>query len=143
LANYMYTISTPAGNTKTNPLETPLAISYGIIHFIGIYLVPGSQGECHVVLLHERDRVAPTNPEEDYSGDDTLWPIKEHYPIETGPAILTALTWNDSEDESRKAIINVQVLPEDILLPTNRLTDALQAFLQRLRVPLPWVTTKS
>ena len=139
----MYTISTPIDNDITNPLETSLAISYGIIHFIGIYLVPGSQGECHVVLMHGRDRVAPTNPEESYTGDDTLWPIKDHYPIDTGPATLTALTWNDNTEESRKAIINIQVLPEDVLLPTNRLTDALLAFLQRLRVPLPWVTSKS
>jgi hypothetical protein len=138
MPNYSYEISTPAGTGEDPGKESELAICYGVIHFIGIRFPDGSQGELHVQLFHGKDPVAPTNPDESYSGDGQYVPIREFYEILTGPSFLTAKTWNDNASKARGCQVHIQILPREVLIPESRLTDVIVAFLRRLRVPLPW-----
>jgi hypothetical protein len=138
MPNYSYEISTDPKTAENPGKESELAICYGVIHFIGIRFPDGCQGELHVQLFHGKDPVAPTNPDESYSGDGMYIPIREFYEIATGPSFLTAKTWNDSTEEPRGCQIHIQILPREILIPESRLTDVIVAFLRRLRVPLPW-----
>jgi hypothetical protein len=117
-----------------------LMISYGIIHFIGLKIPAGSQGEAHIQLFHGEDRLAPINPDGDYAGDGDYIPIRDFFDIMTGPASLKARTWNTSTTRDRSISVHIQILPREVLLPESRLTDVIVAFLRRLRVPLPWTS---
>jgi hypothetical protein len=136
LPNYSYDIETSANTSESDPEETELGICYGVIHFIGIKIPVGSQGELHIQLFHGEDRLAPTNPDGNYSGDGDYFPIRDFFEIETGPASLKARTWNDSATRTRGVSVHIQILPREILIPEKKLTDYLIAFLRRFKVAI-------
>ena len=134
MPNYSYDIVTSPNTSEEDPQETELMVSYGIIHFIGLKIPAGSQGELHVQLLHGEDRLAPMNPDGDYSGDGDYIPIRDFFDIMTGPASLKARTWNTSTTRDRSISVHIQILPREILIPEKKLTDYLIAFLRRFKV---------
>lgn len=137
---FIYPITVPKATYEWSPVTELLPVIHGIIHHLSIWFSPGCQGEVGVRLFRRESQILPWNADAWALGDNnTAGGSPEWIELESAPYEIRYKAYNIGEYVDRDVIVQIGILPREVLMPEKKLTDYLVAFLQRLRVPLPWV----
>jgi len=137
---FVYPITVPKNTLEKDAVTARIRLQRGIIHHLEIWFSPGCQGNVGVRLFRKESQVLPFNADAWAIGDSsTVGGAREWLELESVPYDLRYKAYNLDEYVNRDFEVIIGVLPREILDPVSRLTDAVVAFLRRLRVPLPWV----
>lgn len=117
MAYFTYTIITPKNTPKSDKQVTNLKLSVGVIHTVRIHIPGGQKGVSHTQILHHKTHIAPSNSQEDFSGDNTDINYKEYLVLGVNDTVLKVLTWNVSTKYSHKVIISFGLLPKWLVAP--------------------------
>jgi len=128
---FSYTVKVPKNTPKSAPVEQELPLTPGIVHRVRIRFPPGSKGKLHLKIMHGAHQFAPTNRDGDFIGNDEWIEWKEWYELVEHDTLMRAVAWNESTKHPHSVIVQLAVLPAEILNPM--LTGAKrQRFWQRL-----------
>lgn len=93
--------------TESSPLITPLKIIKGRIVGGWIRFPYGSAGTLHITVLRGLQQIFPSTPDEDYNGDNVIYPLFGNLDISGPPAELSIHTWNLSTSNAHALIFCV------------------------------------
>jgi len=132
MSYFSFSCKVPAGQTKSKPYEKELPLTDGVIHVVRVYIPPGSKGLVHGIIRKGLHQIFPTEPSEDFHGDDREPTWKEEYVIPGPPYSLTFQGWNESTKHDHEIIVEFGVLPYDLLHPEVKMITAIEELMKWL-----------
>lgn len=119
--------TTPAGTPKTAPLITDLPIIFGTITRVIVWFPPGVSALTHVQILWGSVHLFPSNTQGDLTGGGNLVEWPEDIDIDTQPAHLTIVTWNDDDTFPHQVNVYVVMTPAQGTINANDVATQLLA----------------
>jgi len=113
---YRFGITTPANTTEDNKQKTVLLLAKGVIHQLDIDFPPGPSGLAHIEINRALHQVWPTNPAQNFAGDNVHISFHEHFELKDEPLQLEAYTWNEDTAHEHTITIRIGLLPSKFLL---------------------------
>jgi len=114
---FSFTVTVPKNTPKSAPVEQELPLTPGIVHRVRIRFPPGSKGKLHLKIMHGAHQFAPTNRDGDFIGNDEWIEWKEWYELVEHDTLMRAVAWNESTAYAHSVIVQLAVLPAEILNP--------------------------
>ena len=113
---YRFGITTEYTYKEINKKTTVLKLGEGIIHQIDIVFPAGLAGTTHMQITRGLHQVWPTNPDEDFAGDNDKISFHEHYELDEEPYQLEVHTWNTSTEHDHLIIVRIGLLRKKFVL---------------------------
>jgi len=126
MSYFSFSCKVPKETEKYAPYRKELPLTDGVIHVVRVYIPPGSHGLVHGTICKGLHQIFPTEPSEDFHGDDREPTWKEEYVITGSPYSLNFLGWNESTKHNHEIIVEFGVLPYEVLHPEVKLMEALK-----------------
>ena len=114
---FSFSITTPANIAEKTPLRTKVDLCPGVVHLVRVRIPPGSAGLLHIVINHHLHQIAPANAGENFHGDNDPIEYREWYELEGQDTELEVVTWNEDDTFEHEILIQLGVLPAEVLLP--------------------------
>ena len=116
---YSINISTPASTTQADPVETTILITVGVVHRVKVGFPPGPQTDLHVAIDRGNSQVWPSGASLSWAWDDYVFDMPEFYEVEVEPLEFVVRTWNDDASFAHECMVQLEILPRDVLLPES------------------------
>jgi len=126
--NYEYTFTIRSNTSLDNPVEKIAKLTVGIVHLVEIYFPRGCAGLVHVKIYDDGHQVWPTNPDDDFNGDDSTISFNEYYRLTPGNTKLRIVAWNEDEVFDHTITVRFAVLKEEEINPWLVLSDIRNIF---------------
>ena len=110
---YEKRITIPKNTPAYAPALTTIPIHPGVLQQVQVYFPPGCCALAHVVIKYWERQLFPTNPDSDFTGDDTLIEFSEDLEIVDPPYEFVVLGWNEDDTYSHTIIVRMQIIPHD------------------------------
>jgi len=114
---FSFSITTLANTAKASAEKTKITLCPGVIHLVRVRIPPGSAGLLHCYINHHLHQIAPANAGEDFHGDNDPIEYREWYELEGQDTELEVVTWNEDDTYEHEVLIQLGVLPAEVLLP--------------------------
>lgn len=114
---YAKTVAVEVGETESNPHEETLSLCYGQIKEVFVLFPPGHAGLTHLQIFYQTRQIFPSTPGESFTGGDTTYEFEENWPIHEAPHEVLLRAWNDDTANRHSIIVQLLVLPLEILMP--------------------------
>lgn len=124
---YVFDFETSASTLATTKKKTLLPLTHGLIYKLDILFPPGPAHLLHLQIKDALQFVWPTNPDQDFAGDNEQITFEDEYPITEPPYELQAYTWNIDDTFDHRIIIRIGVNPIAIV-PEVRIRELLQSW---------------
>lgn len=113
--NYNFTLSIPKNTVESDPSETVMKMTYGVIRKVIIVVPRGPAAVAHLKILYHEHQLYPLNVQGNYKGDGVTVQFEEYQPIIVAPYELKAKGWNESTAHAHEFMMNFTVLrPEEM-----------------------------
>ena len=114
---YEYPFTVPKGTAEASPFRGTLKLSRGIIHQVEVRFEAGCQNEVSCVLRRRAHKLFPNSEALNFSSEEDVIKIREHYPLTSLPYELYFEGWSPDADYDHTLRVRIGILPEDILSP--------------------------
>lgn len=114
---YGMTVTIPANTTEAEPYEKVLSLCYGQIKQVFILSPPGHAGLTHLQIFYQTRQIFPTTPGESFVGGGVTYEFEENWPIYEAPHEVLLRGWNLDDTHEHSFIVQLLVLPLEILMP--------------------------
>lgn len=116
---FIFSHTPDAGDVAATPHELTMHLSAGVIHQVDVLFQDGCNHEEFVQIWRANRQVWPSNRGEYMRGNATVVSFREYFSLEPGSNILTAKIWSTLSSSWKEVIIQVGVLPSEILQPLS------------------------
>lgn len=106
---YLFTLVLPENTPLGAPVIQTAEIQAGVIEFIEVEFPYGCVGLAHVKVFYNTIQVVPYNPPGDLYGNDRIFKLDLHFPIDDPPYELTLVGWNDDDTYFHQISIGVMM----------------------------------
>jgi len=114
---FTHTITTADKATAKKRLDMPLTT--GVIHQVDVLFQTGCNHKANVQIFQGNFQLWPSNRDATMKGNATVVSFREFYPLAPGGALLHALIWGDGVITAVDVIIQIGLLPRNILQPLS------------------------
>ena len=114
---YTFSYTPGAGDTESNPHELEMQLTAGVIHQVDVLFQDGCNHEEFVQIWLEDFQLWPTNRGEKMRGNATVISFREFHTLKPGNSMLTAKIWTTLSADFKEILINIGVLPKEIIQP--------------------------
>jgi len=114
---YTFSMGITALHTAAAPNRIELPLSPGIIHQVDILFQAGCAHVQHVQIFDASLQVWPFTRGETIRGDATVVSFREFYELTNLNNVLTAYAWTDDPLIFYDVVLQIGVLPRNILQP--------------------------
>jgi hypothetical protein len=124
---YSYTLT--ASDLVTDKYKLDMDLSAGVIHQVDILFQKDSAHKINVQIWHGGHQLWPSNRGESFKGDATIISFREFLELRGARNDLHALIWTTDDTVLKELIIQVGILPREIIQPIsfNQLVDTILA----------------
>lgn len=127
---YVFSYTPTEDDVADTPHVIEMDLTKGIIHQVDVLFQSGC-GHAEFVQIFDADlQVWPINRGEKFRGDATIVSFRDFYELDRGNDKLTARIWSTLESDWKEIIIQVGILPREILQPLS--FDALVRSIQQI-----------
>lgn len=91
-----------------------IEIHPGIVKQVEIYFPPGCAALAHIQIFYWERQFWPTNPNSDFTGDNTLLSFPEDLKIVDPPFELEIRGWNEDDTYPHTPIVRIQMQSEKV-----------------------------
>lgn len=123
---YTFSYTPDASDTEASPHKMELKLSAGVIHQVDILFQDGCYHEEFVQVFHDSLQLWPSNRGEKLRGNATVISFREFHELAPGTSILTAHFWTTLTADFGEILIQIGMLPKEILQPFS-FTELLEA----------------
>lgn len=116
---YVYSYTPEITDTEASPHCKDLILTAGTIHQVDILFQDGCDHKVFVQIFRGNQQLFPTNRGEKFRGNATAISFREFYDMQVGKTLLTAKIWTTLTTDFKEVIINIGVLPKEILQPMS------------------------
>lgn len=116
---YVFSYTPVITDTAANPHEMELQMTSGIIHQVDVLFQNGCNHEIFVKVSDDKHQLWPTNDTEKLRGNATVVSFREFYELGKGNNKLKAQIWTTLAADFKEVIIQIGVLPRNILQPLS------------------------
>lgn len=102
-------ISTPAGQSESEPLVTTLKLTRGRLVGGNVYFPYGPAGTLHFLAKIGIHQILPFNSGESLRMDDCVFPFKLGIDLSEPPYVIDLITWNDSTENDHALTVSFHV----------------------------------
>jgi len=114
---YTFSYTPTAADTEANPYELKMKLTAGVIHQVDVLFQDGCNHQEFVQIRLENFQLWPSNRPGSMRGNATVISFREFYELHTGMSILTANIWTTLTEDFAEILINVGLLPKEIIQP--------------------------
>jgi len=114
---YSFNIDVTPLGSETNPVDTVVRLSAGVIHQLDILFPVNANREVYVKILHGGYQLIPTNRSGAVRANNTVISTREFYDLIPGANTLLIKAWNVHAADTFMISVNVGVLPRRVLQP--------------------------
>jgi hypothetical protein len=114
---YTFAYTPDAGDTETNPHELSMKLTAGVIHQVDILFQDGCDHEEFIQVFLEDFQLWPSNRGEKMRGNATVISFREFHELIPGDSTLTAHIWTTLSSGFKEVLINIGLLPKEIIQP--------------------------
>lgn len=124
---YSYTVT--SSDLVTDKYKLDMDLSAGVIHQVDILFQKDSAHKINVQIWHGGHQLWPSNRGESFKGDSTIISFREFLELRGARNDLHALIWTTDDTVLKEVIIQVGILPREIIQPIsfNQLVDTILA----------------
>jgi len=116
---YSFSHTPSASDTAANPHIEEMQLTEGVIHQVDVMFQDGCDHEIFVQIFHGNHQLWPSNRGEKLRGNATIVSFREFYEMKVGKSLITAKIWTTLTSDFKEVIINIGVLPKEILQPMS------------------------
>ena len=116
---YVFTCTPTADNSEGAAETFKLHLTAGVIHQVDVLFQDGCNHKEFVQLYNDNFQVWPTNRGEELRGNATVVSFRDFYELKPGNTILTAKVWSTLGSGWKEIIIQVGLLPKQVLQPLS------------------------
>lgn len=116
---YVFSHTPVITNTAANPKIIEIELTAGVIHQVDVLFQDGCKHQEFVQIFQGNHQLWPTNRGEKLRGNATVVSFREFMELGPGKAMLTAKIWTTLTTDFKEILINVGVLPKEILQPMS------------------------
>jgi len=114
---YTFSYTPSAADTEASPHELKMKLTAGVIHQVDILFQDGCDHEEFVQIRQENFQLWPSNRLEKMRGNATVISFREFYELGPETSVLTARIWTTLTTDFAEILINIGVLPKEIIQP--------------------------
>lgn len=114
---YTFSYTPDTGDTEASPHKMDLKLSAGVIHQVDILFQDECYHEEFVQVFHASRQLWPSNRGEKLRGNATVISFREFHELAPGDTILTAHFWTTLTSDFGEILIQIGMLPKEILQP--------------------------
>ena len=114
---YTFSYTPGAGDTEASPHELKMQLSAGVIHQVDILFQDGCNHEEFIQVFLDDLQLWPSNRGEKIRANATVISFREFLELERGNSQLTAKIWTTLSADFKEVLIQVGVLPRQIIQP--------------------------
>lgn len=116
---YVFSYTPVITNTARNPKVINLELTAGIIHQVDVLFQSGCKHQEFVQIFQGNFQVWPSNRGEKIRGDATIISFRDFYKLALGHVTLQAKIWTTLTTDFKELIIQIGILPKEILQPLS------------------------
>jgi len=116
---YVFSHTPDAGDTEASPHEIKMQLTAGIIHQVDVLFQKDCSHEIFVRIFDDCLQVWPSNRGEKLRGDATIISFRDFYELKPGSTELTLKIWTTLSADFKEVIVQLGVLPKQILQPMS------------------------
>ena len=116
---YSFSYAPGDSDTASSPYVLDLNLTAGVIHQVDVLFQAGSNHKIFVQIWDGNTQIWPTNRGEKLRGDATVISFREFYELIPGDTKLKAKIWTTLVTNLKEVIVNIGVLPKEILQPLS------------------------
>ena len=116
---YAFSYTPSATDTAAAPKKLPLPLSKGIIHQVDVLFQTGCDHKVFVQIWNDNFQLWPINRGEKLRGNATVISFRDYFELEKGSTELTAYIWTTLSADFAEVIIQLGVLPKEVLQPMS------------------------
>jgi hypothetical protein len=116
---YVFSRTPDAADTAAEPYVVDFLLTAGVIHQVDVLFQSGCYHQVFVQIFDGGHQVWPTNRGESMRGDSTAVSFREFYELVPGSTRLKAHVWTTLTEDFKEIIIQLGVLPKEILQPLS------------------------
>ena len=114
---YTFSYTPTAADTAANPHKLKMQLAAGVIHQVDILFQDGCDHEEFVQVFQDDLQLWPSNRGEKMRGNATVISFREFYTLAPGNSMLTAHIWTTLSADFKEVLINIGLLPKEIIQP--------------------------
>ena len=114
---YTFSYTPSASDTEADPHELAMKLTAGVIHQVDILFQDGCEHKEFVQIFLDNFQLWPSNRDEKMRGNATVVSFREFYELMPGNSELTAKIWTTLTADFKEVLIQVGVLPKEIIQP--------------------------
>lgn len=127
-----FAVTIPAGTTLASPYEEELKLARGVICDMEVEFPAGCLYTVYFVLDRYGHKTWPEEGSVAMCSEDHVIKIREHYILDEAPFAVKARGWSPDAQHDHTIHVRITILPENIIIPTLRLAQALDGFLSKI-----------
>jgi len=116
---YVFSYTPTAADTEASPYVLDMRLTAGVVHQIDILFQSGCGHEEFVQIFHGNLQVWPSNRGEKLRGDATVLSFRDFFLLGAGSVRLQAKIWTTLAADFKEVIIQMGVLPREVLQPLS------------------------
>jgi len=114
---YTYEKCCPINGSATDYETVDLDLSAGIIHQVDLIFPSDTDKELNAQIWLGGNQVWPTNRGGSIVGDSMVISFREFFHLSSARNNLTLRAWNTGSTAAKLLVVNIGILPEDVLQP--------------------------
>jgi len=114
---YSYELTATAGGSSSSYQELDLDLSAGVIHQVDFMFPDDADKDLHVKVVRGGHQLWPTNVLGSLKGDNMIVSFREFMELTSARNNLTLRAWNTHATDDLNIIINIGILPREIMQP--------------------------
>jgi hypothetical protein len=116
---YIFSHTPDATETEAAPYIKEIPLTSGVIHQVDILFQDGCDHKEFVQIFYGNHQLWPSNRGEKFRGNATVVSFREFYELSPGKSLLVAKFWTTLTTDFSEIIIQLGVLPKEILQPMS------------------------
>lgn len=116
---YIFPYTTTNADTPSAPHKIEMELSAGIIHQVDVLFQKDCAHKVKVQIFQGLNQLWPSNTDESMKGDATVVSFREFHELKGSVNTLHALVWQTEADVLKEAIIQIGILPKNIIQPLS------------------------
>jgi len=116
---FVFSYTPSASDTEASPYVLDLDLTAGVIHQVDVLFQSGCNHEEFVRIFHGGQQVWPSNRGEKLRGDATVLSFRDFLVLPVGHVQLHAHIWTTLSSSFKEVIIQLGVLPREVLQPLS------------------------
>ena len=116
---YVFSYTPDGTETEDAPHIIDMHLTAGVIHQVDFLFQEGAAHEEFIKIMHGNNQLWPTNRDEKIRGDATIISFRDYIEVNPGGDRLQAHIWTTLTLGWVEVIIQIGILPKDILQPLS------------------------